>query len=72
MDEYFVVSFDESIIFKIGKDDYAQFYDEKYETFDSAKSELIAYLETVVSTAKRRLLEAKKMKKEDIKTFGSL
>lgn len=60
----FVVNFDESIIFEVNLTD--DFYSEKYNSFEEAKSELISYWDNVLHDAKKNLHDAKKMKKSSV------
>jgi hypothetical protein len=60
MKKVFVVNFDESVIFKTRMDN--PFYDEKYETFEEAKEQLVSYWDNVLAGAKNNLKGAKKMK----------
>jgi hypothetical protein len=64
MDKVFVINFDEAIIFKTNRD--AQFYDEKYETFEEAKEQLINYWDNVLADAKNKLSEVKKIKLNNV------
>lgn len=67
LSSFFVINFDEAIIFKTNNDLHS--YDKLYHTFDEAKEDLISYWDILASDAKRNLSNVKKMKMEDVKSF---
>ena len=65
----FVINFDDAIIFKVDKYFEFKFYDKKYQTFESAKEDLVSYWDNVLADAKRNLSNVKNLKAKDAKSF---
>lgn len=69
MKKSFVINYDDGIIFEVNED--IDFYDEQYLTFEEAKVNLLNYWENVVSDARNKLKEVKKLKRKDAQFFSS-
>ena len=66
---FFVINYDDAIIYKVDKYFEFKFYDKKYQTFESAKEDLVSYWDNVLTDAKRNLSKVKKLKEKDAKSF---
>lgn len=60
----YVVNFDDAIIFQYNNE--SKYYSKTYESFESAKNDLISYWEDAIGNAKTTLAKVKKMKEKDV------
>ena len=69
MEKMYVINFDEAIIFEVDKYADLSFYENIYNSFDIAKSELVAYWDNALVNTKATLFEVNNLKEKDAKTF---